>query len=275
MKKLIQNIIGKKNNQGFTFVEIAVVISIIMIMSVGSFTMYNHFSHGIDLERSQEQLLSTIDERRMQILNGNRQCAQVHLTQGNTYFSTITHSYDECETKTSLIRDFEINENLEATIAFTPHQEELTLKVFNSRGTVEHFDIDPSDDEITVPVNLTKHYSFVVYNPLERQETESTLDVYFFSEDNLNQEKITQVRIAKIEALNPDLQSIEAEEITMKITLPRAEISVFNNNQRMQSATVTLEKEHTVVDPVSTTLSSITDSPATIKNRKSFTIGEF
>lgn len=274
MKNIFRNI-GQQNTKGFTFVELMVVIAIITIMSIGSFTLYNQFTHGIDLERSQTQLLTTIDQRRLEILNGNQKCAEIRIKEGDVYFTTLTHRYDECKTKKSFIEGFNVNDQLEAVIEFTPHQQDLALKVINSRGNVEHFDIAPADDQITIPVNLTKHYSFVVYDPLERQNTESTLDLYFLSEDNLDLERITRVRVAKIEAITPDLQTIETDTIKMTIALPLAQIAVFSDSNRMQSAKVTLEKEHSVVDPVSTTLSSVTSEPTTLKNFKSFTIGEF
>lgn len=255
-----------QSRAGFTLIELIIVISIMTILSLGTIVGYQRIAQGLMLDRAHRTIENVISDRRLEILNGNKTCEELHFQKEAHYFVTLASDSGNCETL-PYFKSLEINAQNEAVITLK-NDTDLLLRFTDDSGRIQQFTLDQAEKILTIPATDSVHYSFIVYQPGNTQTNKLEGHIYYLADDNRDPEKVNHVIISQIQGQNPDLQMSDGSAVKMQLSYPNADSKVFVDGRIMKSVTLILEKNNTALDPISVALSSVVDSDRGVFNQK-------
>lgn len=249
-----------RNSAGFTYIEVAVVVTIVAVMGLVGVMTYQHFAASITLDRSREIVLNAIDERRLEILNGNKNCAEARFMAGSNHFVTAAVFTGICEEGIPLVKSFNVSQENLVVMSLEEREVPLRIRVTDTQGIAEQFEITSTENVFNFEANKSMHYTFQVFNPEDIENTKSEWHLYYLGPDNININKVNHVAVQRILGVNPDLQETENTTLTMKFSYPDAKTRLIADTELMHSAKVVIEKEHSALDPLTVLLSNVLET---------------
>lgn len=244
-----------------------VVIAIITILTLGSIVGYQQISQGITLSRAHESIDSVVNERRLEVLNGNKTCAEMYFNNTQKFFTSFSSESANCNDPVPYITNFLINEENQVSLNLN-HTDPLLLRFSDDRGNIEQFEFEAGSNDFSIEASDTMHYSFVLYDPQDLAANKVEGHFQYFAQDNLDPGRVNHIFVSEIIGTDPDLQAYQGESLKIQFYYPNAMSKVYVDGKLMKSAELILEKSNTTLDPISVALSSVVDSDTERTNMK-------